>query len=162
MHACPHGICALNGKQREERKRFCLDKKTSQLKICLLKSRGNVVVFLRCYVYMDKMFNSRVLLIMQKLARTKVADKFSFPLELDVGRFVGDTNASSSSSSDLFDLMAILIHKGGNATSGHYGMACHYFVGDNVAFLCLHILCIYQKKPVMPFHIPPCMHCTQE
>jgi hypothetical protein len=57
---------------------------------------------------------------MQKLARIKVADKFTFPLEVDTAKFMGAEDASSAEP-DLYDLMAILIHKGGSATHGHYG-----------------------------------------
>ena len=84
--------------------------------------------------------------VMQTMSRIKAADKVSFPLEINLDSLVtpdthhhahgqqnghananGDGHASESGDSGqhVYDLAAILIHKGGSATSGHYGeQAC--------------------------------------
>ncbi|KAK9809511.1 hypothetical protein WJX73_006526 [Symbiochloris irregularis] len=70
---------------------------------------------------------------MKTLTRVKAADKISFPLEMDLSGLVtpasmGGPQANghahhhhnNSAGEQLYDLAAILIHKGGSATSGHY------------------------------------------
>ena len=81
------------------------------------------------------------------MSRVKATDKVSFPLEMDMTSLVTPTvtgahsnghtsmpggQQAGSSAQDghlpahagpghMYDLAAILIHKGGSATSGHYG-----------------------------------------
>ena len=56
----------------------------------------------------------------QKMMRVKAGDKFSFPLMLDFDAFSVAT-VDQAREPALYDLAAILIHKGSNATQGHYG-----------------------------------------
>ncbi|PSC68725.1 ubiquitin carboxyl-terminal hydrolase 26 [Micractinium conductrix] len=51
----------------------------------------------------------------QRMDRIKVSDKFAFPLALDMAPFVGQQPGSM-----LYDLEAIMVHKGGSALAGHY------------------------------------------
>lgn len=51
--------------------------------------------------------------------RVKATDKFSFPLELDMGPHLGGDAAPHHAL--RYGLVAILIHKGGSAMHGHYG-----------------------------------------
>lgn len=50
--------------------------------------------------------------------RTKATDKFAFPLELPAAALVGNEGTEADG---IYDLEAILIHKGGSAMQGHYG-----------------------------------------
>ena len=50
--------------------------------------------------------------------RVKASDKFAFPLELSGAALVG---AEGVEAAEIYDLEAILIHKGGSALQGHYG-----------------------------------------
>lgn len=61
---------------------------------------------------------------MQKLAKVKVTDKFSFPLTMDFTGLVSEQHQNgkqTANTSHVYDLAAILIHKGGSASHGHYG-----------------------------------------
>ena len=62
--------------------------------------------------------------------RVKATDKFAFPLELPASALIGGVeqqgreqslDGSGSGNGDIYDLEAILIHKGGSALQGHYG-----------------------------------------
>ena len=54
--------------------------------------------------------------------RVKATDKFAFPLELKAAAVMGGGDAEGEGADAVYDLEAILIHKGGSATHGHYGM----------------------------------------
>ena len=62
----------------------------------------------------------------ETLSRRKVTDDFSFPLEVNLGPFVtplagpGHSDAVDGSVAGVYDLTLILVHRGQNATSGHY------------------------------------------
>ena len=63
----------------------------------------------------------------QTLSRKKVTDKYVFPRVLDVSAFLPATDEAAAAAGvardggGLYDLVAILVHKGNAATSGHYG-----------------------------------------
>ena len=59
--------------------------------------------------------NCFIIEFLQKLDRIKATDKFSFPLVLPANALIGTDDST------LYDLQAILIHKGGSALHGHYG-----------------------------------------
>lgn len=58
---------------------------------------------------------------MQKLLKVKATDKFSFPLSIDFGPYQSSGSKPDDAGSQLYDLQAILIHKGSSASQGHYG-----------------------------------------
>ena len=72
-----------------------------------------------------------------KLDRVKVTDKMSFPLEISSSSFVSsnnlgmqfDENNSKIDDCHIYDLEAILIHKGASAQRGHY--VAHIKVGKS-------------------------------
>jgi hypothetical protein len=56
--------------------------------------------------------------------RVKASDRFAFPLELDMAPHLGPQEGQEGAGAArplLYDLAAILIHKGGSAMHGHYG-----------------------------------------
>ena len=55
------------------------------------------------------------------MTKVKANDKISFPLELDMQPLV---EAGDVESGHQYELQAILIHRGSNASSGHYGKPC--------------------------------------
>ena len=55
---------------------------------------------------------------MQTGTKKKVTSKFSFPRTIDMGDYFSVRGARESRS--LYDLFAILVHKGSMANSGHY------------------------------------------
>ncbi len=59
--------------------------------------------------------------VMQKLMKVKASDKFSFPLNIDLGPYLSPVDASLDAGVQVYDLQAILIHKGSSASQGHYG-----------------------------------------
>lgn len=67
--------------------------------------------------------------VVQTMRRVKANDKISFPATLDMGPLlVGESSAGEQAQTSAvppeeqrFDLAAILVHKGGSATQGHYG-----------------------------------------
>ncbi|MQL86936.1 hypothetical protein Taro_019486 [Colocasia esculenta] len=54
--------------------------------------------------------------LMETTKKKKITSSFSFPRQLNMGRRLGDATDSEL----LYDLSAILIHKGAAANSGHY------------------------------------------
>ena len=58
---------------------------------------------------------------MQKLMKVKASDKFSFPLSINLGPYVSPVDAPLDAGVQVYDLQAILIHKGSSASQGHYG-----------------------------------------
>uniref|UniRef100_A0A1D1YFM5 Ubiquitin carboxyl-terminal hydrolase 26 n=1 Tax=Anthurium amnicola TaxID=1678845 RepID=A0A1D1YFM5_9ARAE len=54
--------------------------------------------------------------LMETTKKKKITSSFSFPREMNMGRRLGDATESEL----LYDLSAILIHKGVGANSGHY------------------------------------------
>ena len=58
---------------------------------------------------------------MQKMSKVKAHDKITFPLELDMQPLLDIQDAAGE---QQYDLQAILVHRGNNATSGHYGETC--------------------------------------
>ena len=59
--------------------------------------------------------------MLQKMSKVKAHDKISFPLELDMQPLL---DAADVAGGQQYDLQAILIHRGNNASSGHYGASC--------------------------------------
>ena len=73
--------------------------------------------------------------VLQSMRRVKANDKISFPAALDMSPFLaGETSAPTSQPApdsqasipedpalQQYELAAILVHKGGSATQGHYG-----------------------------------------
>lgn len=59
--------------------------------------------------------------VVQKLLKVKVTDKFSFPLSMDFGPYQSPGSKAEDAGGQLYDLQAILIHKGSSASQGHYG-----------------------------------------
>jgi hypothetical protein len=59
--------------------------------------------------------------VMQKLMKVKASDKFSFPLSINLGPYLSPVDASLDAEVQVYDLQAILIHKGSSASQGHYG-----------------------------------------
>ena len=61
--------------------------------------------------------------VMQKLMKVKASDKFSFPLSIDLGPYLSPVEACLDAGVrvQVYDLQAILIHKGSSASQGHYG-----------------------------------------
>lgn len=69
----------------------------------------------------------------QKLDRVKATDRFAFPLELDMAPYLQQGQQQEGQQAQqgqqgggpplVYDLVAILIHKGGSAMHGHYGGA---------------------------------------
>ena len=55
-------------------------------------------------------------------SQVKVSNKFAFPLELDMGGMLS-SDAPQLQNESEYELSAVLLHKGSNATSGHYGGA---------------------------------------
>lgn len=63
---------------------------------------------------------------LQKMAKVKATDKFSFPTSLNVKTLFGSHSSpgnpdAASHEEELYDLAAILFHKGPSASHGHYG-----------------------------------------
>ena len=58
---------------------------------------------------------------LQKLMKVKATDKFCFPLSIDFAPYQSSNNDDKQAASQLYDLQAILIHKGSSASQGHYG-----------------------------------------
>ncbi|KAJ8078975.1 hypothetical protein PM082_013259 [Marasmius tenuissimus] len=54
------------------------------------------------------------------LERKKSKNIISFPREIDMGPFVRDSTEGSSSTSNVYELRGILLHKGPSAYHGHY------------------------------------------
>ena len=52
--------------------------------------------------------------------RVKVSDRFAFPLALDLGGLVGP-EATPGGLPPLYELAAVMLHKGASAVQGHYG-----------------------------------------
>ena len=52
------------------------------------------------------------------MSKVKANDKISFPLELDMQPLL---DAGDVAAEQQYDLQAILVHRGSNASSGHYG-----------------------------------------
>ena len=52
------------------------------------------------------------------MSKVKANDKFRFPLELDLGAYLPPEAQDGA----VYDLSAILIHKGSSASHGHYGV----------------------------------------
>lgn len=57
-----------------------------------------------------------------KLDRVKVNDKFSFPLTLPASIVMPKEAGGVPTDDAMYDLEAILLHKGTSARHGHYGM----------------------------------------
>lgn len=54
--------------------------------------------------------------------KVKATDKFSFPLSIDLGPYQAPhSKQQGAAASQVYDLQAILIHKGSSASQGHYG-----------------------------------------
>ncbi len=53
--------------------------------------------------------------------KVKASDKFSFPLSINLGPYLSPVDASLDAGVQVYDLQAILIHKGSSASQGHYG-----------------------------------------
>jgi hypothetical protein len=51
------------------------------------------------------------------MSKVKANDKFRFPVELDLGAYLPPEGQDGA----VYDLSAILIHKGSSASHGHYG-----------------------------------------
>jgi hypothetical protein len=66
-----------------------------------------------------------LLCVCQTYTRKKVTDKFTFPLTLDLAEYLPAAGAAGADADadagGVYDLAAILVHKGNAATSGHYG-----------------------------------------
>ena len=60
--------------------------------------------------------------LVQKLMKVKATDKFSFPLNIDLGPYQSPDSKQQDAVSQVYDLQAILIHKGSSASQGHYGI----------------------------------------
>jgi Ubiquitin carboxyl-terminal hydrolase len=56
-------------------------------------------------------------LLPQTMSKVKINSKFAFPLEVDLASLMGAPPAELCG----YHLVAILIHKGSNASHGHYG-----------------------------------------
>ena len=56
----------------------------------------------------------------QTMTRRKVTDAFEFPLAVDLAPFVERDGVDPDPDPDPYDLAFILVHRGQNATSGHY------------------------------------------
>ncbi len=59
------------------------------------------------------------------MERRKSKNGISFPLEIDMGQFVGDsaTRKAAPQNSDeqsIYELRGVLLHKGSSAYHGHY------------------------------------------
>ncbi len=52
------------------------------------------------------------------MSKVKANDKFRFPLELDLSAYLPPEAQDGA----VYDLSAILIHKGSSASHGHYGV----------------------------------------
>lgn len=55
------------------------------------------------------------------MMKVKASDKFMFPLSMDFGPYQSADNEQAAGS-QIYDLHAILIHKGASASHGHYGI----------------------------------------
>ena len=55
------------------------------------------------------------------MSKVKANDKFRFPLELDLSAYLPPEAQDGA----VYDLSAILIHKGSSASHGHYGARLH-------------------------------------
>ena len=53
----------------------------------------------------------------QSMSKVKANDKFRFPIELDLSAYLPPEAQDGA----VYDLSAILIHKGSSASHGHYG-----------------------------------------
>ena len=53
--------------------------------------------------------------------KVKASDKLTFPLRIDMEAYLSPVNASGVPGRQVYDLQAILIHKGSSASQGHYG-----------------------------------------
>ena len=70
---------------------------------------------------------------LQRMDRVKVTDRFAFPLALNMAAIMGQQQAAAAVAGGggggglvghdgcVYDLEAILLHKGASATHGHYG-----------------------------------------
>ncbi len=59
---------------------------------------------------------------MPDASQVKVIDKFEFPLVLNMDGMVSPSDATIGEHQfHEYELSAVLLHKGSNATSGHYG-----------------------------------------
>ncbi|KAL0577943.1 hypothetical protein V5O48_004050 [Marasmius crinis-equi] len=54
------------------------------------------------------------------LERKKSKNIISFPREIDMGPFIRESSDSTSSSTNIYELRGILLHKGSSAYHGHY------------------------------------------
>jgi hypothetical protein len=64
--------------------------------------------------------------------KVKASDKFSFPLSIDLGPYLSPVDASLDAGLQVYDLQAILIHKGSSASQGHYGNGLCGFVATSL------------------------------
>ena len=53
--------------------------------------------------------------------KVKASDKITFPLSIDLEAYLSPVSASGMPGRQVYDLQAILIHKGSSASQGHYG-----------------------------------------
>ena len=87
---------------------------------------------------------------LQSMRRVKATDKISFPVALDMAPFLaGEASPSQeppaaasqpgpaeAAAGQQYELAAILVHKGGSATHGHYGAPCLHARACELEFEC--------------------------
>lgn len=57
------------------------------------------------------------------MMKVKASDKFMFPLSMDFETYQSSSDVRAAGS-QMYDLHAILIHKGSSASQGHYSESC--------------------------------------
>ncbi len=76
--------------------------------------QGAVTAGRRCLHFGSPQYNMSP----QSMSKVKANDKFRFPLELDLSAYLPPEAQHGA----VYDLSAILIHKGSSASHGHYGV----------------------------------------
>ena len=61
------------------------------------------------------------------MSKVKANDKFRFPIELDLAAYLPPEAQGGA----VYDLSAILIHKGSSASHGHYGAPALRFLAHD-------------------------------
>ncbi|KAL3150109.1 hypothetical protein ABBQ38_013448 [Trebouxia sp. C0009 RCD-2024] len=89
---------------------FCGKKADATRQLCLRQLPPYLCLSLQRFVF-----------DMKKLMKVKATDKFSFPLSIDLGPYQAPhSKQQGAAASQVYDLQAILIHKGSSASQGHY------------------------------------------
>ncbi|KAL0020878.1 hypothetical protein WJX77_005350 [Trebouxia sp. C0004] len=93
---------------------FCGKKVDATRQLCLRQLPPYLCMSLQRFVF-----------DMKKLMKVKASDKFSFPLSINLGPYLCPVDASLDAGVQVYDLQAILIHKGSSASQGHYVAHIH-------------------------------------